>query len=141
MSKPIFESEFPSTVEAMGPTLSCALQTLARRGWVDESQEFYAHLCLEEALVNAITHGNRGESYRRVRLRIAEENDHCIIRVFDEGQGFRVEDVRLAETDQHGGRGICLIKYCMEEVYYDRQENCLVMKMRRNALNKGLCNE
>lgn len=136
VSKPFFESEFPSTVEAMGPTLDRALKALAARGWVDASQEFYAHLCLEEALVNAITHGNQGEADRKVLLRMAEDGDRCVIQVFDEGRGFRVDEVRLAETDQHGGRGICLIKFCMEEVYYDREENCLVMKMRRNTLSK-----
>jgi len=124
----------------MGPALEGALSALRKHGWVDDSQLFYAHLCLEEALVNAITHGNHCDPKRKVRLEMAEEEGACVIRVWDEGRGFSVTEVPPPDCESEGGRGLCLIEYCMDDVYYDEREHCLVMRMGRKTLSKGVSN-
>ena len=50
-----------------------------------------------------------------------------------EGGGFRVDDVALPESDQLGGRGICLIRHYMEHVTFDTAAHCLEMSFRRKA--------
>ncbi|MBN2311733.1 MAG: ATP-binding protein [Candidatus Hydrogenedentes bacterium] len=132
-----FQREFASALDEVGGTLQDALAALRERDWIDAGQEFYARLCLEEALVNAVTHGNDSDPSRSVRIEMAEDGDVCVIRVFDEGEGFSPADVRPPDTEQMDGRGICLIRYCMEQVEYDASEHCLIMKMRRNALCQG----
>ena len=131
MTRPFFETAFASSVDAMVPALEGALIALVKEGWIDGKDTFYAHLCLEEALVNAIVHGNGGDAARKVRLLLSEEDGCCVIRVCDEGHGFRVDDVKPPDRETHGGRGICLIRYCMDDVRYDPASHCLVMRMRR----------
>jgi len=105
--------------------------------WIDSDQTFYAQLCLEEALVNAITHGNKSDKQRKVRIEMEEDGDLCCIRVYDEGNGFSAESVDLPPTDKLSGRGVCLIRYCMEDVTYNQEGKYLEMTMRRKALAEG----
>jgi len=121
-------------MEALGVTLKAALRALVDKGWVDSGQTFYAQLCLEEALVNAVDHGNERDPSKRVRIEMIEEDDCCVIRVYDQGSGFSPGDIHLPELEQMNGRGICLIRYCMQAVAYNNQTKCLEMRMRRNAV-------
>jgi anti-sigma regulatory factor (Ser/Thr protein kinase) len=132
-----FSERFPSSLEAIGEVLPRALAALQNGDWVEVDQEFYAHLCLEEALVNAVVHGNRGDSGLDIRLTMTENGDFCVIRVYDSGYGFCPGDIKTPDPQQPDGRGICLIRHCMDDVTYDGAEHCLEMRMRRKALCQG----
>jgi anti-sigma regulatory factor (Ser/Thr protein kinase) len=132
-----FSREFPSSFGAMGNALKDALAALLEHDWIAPDQVFYARLCLDEAVVNAITHGNHGDARRRVRIEMLDEGDICRIRVRDEGGGFNVTKVADPSNDQFGGRGLCLIKYCMDDVRFNETDRCLEMTMHR----KSLCRE
>ena len=137
MAKPFFTNEFVSTMDAVGVTLKSALKSLIERGWVDAKHTFYAQLCLEEALVNAVEHGNHRDAHKTVRIEMSEEGERCVIRVFDQGTGFVPASVHLPDLEHENGRGICLIRYCMENVSYDNDKKCLEMRMQRNAMCQG----
>lgn len=128
---PIFSQEFPSSLEAMPEVLRRALTVLADRRWIAAGHEFAARLCLEEAMVNAVTHGNKCDRARRVRVEMTEEDDLCHISIFDEGQGFDPERVPPPDTVHTGGRGLCLIKHYMERVRFDDTGNRLEMWLKR----------
>ncbi len=134
MSTPFFHEEFPSTFEAMTETLDHAVSALLRDGWIKTDQEPCTRLCLEEALVNAVRHGNNNDAARTVSLSLEADEDCCTIRVCDEGGGFRVDQVAFPELEQMGGRGICLIRHFMEKVKFDTSANCLEMSFRRKAI-------
>lgn len=131
MTKRIFQREFPSSVGVLSDVLPDALEALREHGWVQDDGSFYAQLCLEEALVNAIVHGNNSDASLTVRLDITEEEYDLVIRVWDHGGGFAVQDVAMPDAEAHGGRGVCLIQHCMDDVTYDTGESCLVMRKRR----------
>ncbi|MBI4556174.1 MAG: ATP-binding protein [Candidatus Hydrogenedentes bacterium] len=135
--KSVFESEFPSTLEDMADTLRRALEWLLDRRWIEKGEEFCARLCLEEALVNAVVHGNRGDQSRKVRLTVAEEGDCCRIAICDEGEGCCPEAARMPDAPAQRGRGLCLIRHFMDQVTYNREKHCLEMRMRRGAYTKG----
>ena len=137
VSQPFFKETFSSSLDMMGEAIERALTALLDSDWIDEEQVFHARLCLEEALVNAIVHGNRSDPERVVRLEIWDEGESCRICVIDEGGGFSVDDVHLPDCHKMHGRGICLIRYCMDDVTYKANENCLEMTMRRKSLCKG----
>ena len=139
MAKVFFVEQFSSTMDAVGGVLRSALRALAQRGWVAPEQSFYAQLCLEEALVNAVDHGNHCDPAKSVRLEMAEDRDVCVIRVYDEGSGFSPDEVRLPHLEQANGRGICLIRHCMEQVTYNNECRCLEMHMRRQAPGRREC--
>lgn len=134
VAKPFFVSEFSSSMDAVSETLKEALRALIDRGWVDVDQRFYAHLCLEEALVNAVDHGNKRDTSKKVRIEMVEDDQACVIRVYDEGGGFSPNDIGMPKLEQLNGRGICLIRYCMDSVTYNQEKRCLEMRMRRKAL-------
>ena len=120
-------------MEAVGDTIASALSALRERAWIGASGEFNARLCLEEALVNAVTHGNRCNADLTVRIEMEEDSrdDCCVIRIHDQGNGFRAEDVELPDCAHADGRGVCLMRYFMDEVNYDPATRCLVMRMPR----------
>ncbi len=128
-----FSVAFPSTVEEMAGPLLQAVDWLLKRNWITEKHVFYARLCLEEALVNAIVHGNASDRNRTVRLEITEEEGFCVIKVFDEGEGFQIDQIPSPTCEAENGRGICLIKHCMDDVHYDLQQKCFIMRMRKRA--------
>jgi serine/threonine-protein kinase RsbW len=93
-------------------------------------------LCLEEALVNAIVHGNDNKPDRTVKLEIAHDGDECRVSVADEGNGFDPQSVEMPDCNQLGGRGVCLIKHFMDEVKFNRAKHRLEMTFRRNSLSR-----
>ena len=81
-------------------------------------------LALQEALMNAILHGNRSDPKKYVRLCVAiEEGGGMIIVVKDSGSGFdpaKIPDPTMGENRyREGGRGVYLIQQLMDEVQYE----------------------
>ncbi len=88
-------------------------------------REFFGiKLALEEALVNAIRHGNRLDPAKRVRIeaRITAKKVEFLIE--DEGPGFDRGGVPDPTADENlekcSGRGILLIESYMSRVWWDR---------------------
>ena len=138
VNKAFYSKEFASDVQVLGDVLDNAFSALLQRKWVRPDDELWTRLCLEEAVVNAIHHGNGGEDERKVKLEMAEEGENCCqIRVYDEGKGFSLGSVPDPDCEQLGGRGICLIRYYMDTVDFDCKNHCLEMTFRRKA--DGCC--
>lgn len=129
----VYERSFPSTLEKVGEVIPEALDALAAAGWLAPENRQCLHLCLEEGLVNAITHGNRGEPDRTVDIAITEERGGLTICIHDEGGGFDPALVPEPEPAQMGGRGVCLIRHFMDSVEYDKANCCLRMSLRPGA--------
>lgn len=135
MQHRFFTKEFASTTAAVGEALTEALHCLHERGWCTDEDNFCVRLCIEEALVNAVVHGNRGEPDKRVHIELFEEGDCCRIRVRDEGDGFDPESVSMPGFDEMGGRGVCLIKHYMDHVHFNCDDHCLEMVFRRGSFS------
>jgi len=137
VSKPFFKEQFPSTFDAMGDTLDRAMETLLRRNLVSNGDAACMRLCIEEALVNAIRHGNDCDERRKVSLEMGCAEDACTIRVRDEGGGFAPESVELPDPETLGGRGVCLMRHFMDEVTFDPAGHCLEMTFSCKAVCNG----
>jgi len=87
-----------------------------------EKDAFALKLALEEALVNAVKHGNRSDPAKRVTVRFSISDERAEIIIRDEGGGFqpdKVPDPTLPERlPLPNGRGIMLIRAYMDEVSY-----------------------
>lgn len=98
----------------------------------DEDSTFAIKLALEEAMTNAVRHGNCGDAKKKVRVRYAVTSERVIICVRDEGCGFCPEEIPdPTEPDRLSlpcGRGIMLIRAYMNEVEYreEGREICMV---------------
>jgi serine/threonine-protein kinase RsbW len=99
---------------------------------------FALKLCLEEALTNAIRHGNAGQAAKKITIRYRVNPEHIDIYIADEGPGFDPEDVpdpTLAENlSRPCGRGILLMRAYMNHVEYNAAGNeiHMVFNRRRN---------
>jgi serine/threonine-protein kinase RsbW len=98
---------------------------------------FAIRLALEEALINAIKHGNRCDPAKKIRIRFQVGPDKADIRVADEGEGFdprRIPDPTLDENlEKPGGRGIMLMRAYMDEVRFNARGNEVHLVKRRPA--------
>ncbi|HEY8751309.1 MAG TPA: ATP-binding protein [Tepidisphaeraceae bacterium] len=96
------------------------VQTCGFRG----TNFFAVNLALEEALVNAIKHGNRLDPNKKVKVHAKITPKKAEIMIEDEGPGFdrsSVPDPTVAENlEKCSGRGILLIEAYMTQVSWDR---------------------
>jgi len=99
--------------------------------------QFGVRLALEEALVNAIKHGNGMDPAKSVRIDCELTPDCVRIEIEDEGPGFQLEDVPDPTADENlerpCGRGILLMRAYMTSVTYNDRGNRVTMIMNRVA--------
>ena len=122
-------SEFPAGQKAQKDILAAAIEN----GFKDNSM-FALRLGLEEALHNAIEHGNRLDPHKKVRIRASVSPTLIEIVIEDEGPGFDpacVPDPRMEENlEKCGGRGILLIQAYMDEAEWTNGGRKLRMKKK-----------
>jgi len=92
---------------------------------------FSIRLALEEALVNAIKHGNQLDRSKKVHIQCAIHGERFEIGIADEGPGFNPEEVPDPLCDENlerpCGRGLFLIRHYMTDVQYHAPGNRLTM--------------
>jgi serine/threonine-protein kinase RsbW len=103
-----------------------------------EHDIFSIKLALEEALVNAIKHGNQMDPDKRVFVTYRVTPFRFDIRITDEGQGFNPDDVpdptAIENIERPCGRGLLLMRGFMTEVEYHGKGNSVSMaKVREEA--------
>lgn len=93
---------------------------------------FGVHLALEEAVVNAIKHGNADDPDKKVQVSCKLSEQRCWILIEDEGPGFNpsnVPDCTLDENlDKPSGRGLRLMRNFMSRIEYNESGNRVVME-------------
>ncbi|MGQ9576352.1 MAG: ATP-binding protein [Thermoguttaceae bacterium] len=111
------------------------LEQLRRHRWSDRDL-FAVHLAMEEALANAIKHGNHYDANKLVRVwcRIAPELVR--IEIADEGPGFDPSQVPDPTEPEHiespTGRGIMLMRNFMSRVEFNELGNKVVLEKQRS---------
>ncbi len=116
------------------PEISALLDTLAGKlvelNWPDRDV-FAVRLCLEEAIVNGIKHGNQHDPTKHVRLRYRIEGDAFLAEVQDEGEGFDPHDLPDPTDPEHldrpSGRGVFLMRRYMTWIRFNDRGNCVTL--------------
>ena len=103
---------------------------------------FGVKLALEEAIVNAIKHGNGMDPDKCVHVHCHVTDERVKIVIEDEGPGFDPGDVPDPTEDENldkpSGRGLMLMRSFMSRVEYNDKGNCVVMeKVRGQACCGG----
>ena len=95
---------------------------VARMMHFDESKAHDIGLAVQEAVTNAMCHGNLLDRTKKVAVRLELHDDRLAVEVDDEGAGFdpRVVPDPCAEENlmKPSGRGILLVKALMDEVEF-----------------------
>jgi len=102
------------------------MEALERRGCSEEVL-FAVRLALEEAVVNAIRHGNKLDPQKKILVSYLVEDARVTISVEDEGPGFDLDSVPDPTAEENleadHGRGILLMRVYMDEVVYNEKGN------------------
>ncbi len=93
---------------------------------VPEETKHWLLMALREALANAIKHGNRQDTSKRIHLEMDVVGQNLQISIRDEGEGFdptAVDDPLAPENRlKTSGRGIFYMKTFMDDVRFRRVE-------------------
>jgi serine/threonine-protein kinase RsbW len=124
------------------PPKEAILRELDRHGY-SECEVFAIKLALEEALTNAVKHGNANDPAKHVTVRYSVTPEKAIVIVRDEGEGFMPETVPDCTCAERlpvpSGRGIMLMKAYMDKICYrDKGREVYFMK-RRGTGDSAAC--
>ena len=115
--------EFPSNFDTGCDVQRQILAEVERHGFNPNSL-FATRLALEEALVNAIKHGNAADPDKKIHVESRVTAKRAEITIEDEGPGFdraAIPDPTLEENlHKCSGRGILLIEAYMNSVEWSR---------------------
>ena len=129
----VFHERIPSRLELVPRAISTILSKL-KNGVYDGESIFYLKLSLEEAITNAIRHGNKLNPALSVDITIEEHPGSISITVQDEGAGFDYahtpDPTRHENLKKTSGRGVFLIRNLMDEVRYSDGGRTLTMIKR-----------
>jgi serine/threonine-protein kinase RsbW len=113
------------------PALLDELGTVLEEFNYPKKHQFAVRLALEEAMVNAVKHGNRGDPNKKAQLRYLVDPGSLLVEVEDEGAGFdpaAVPDPLAPENlERPSGRGLFLIRRYMTWMEHNKRGNCVRM--------------
>ncbi len=98
---------------------------------------FGVHLAVDEALVNAILHGNALDKAKHVRFCYWLSPEKVRVEITDEGPGFDPDRLPDPTDSAHlncpGGRGVMLMRAFMSRVEFRNRGNHVVLEKERRA--------
>ena len=123
----------PSEPKELARVESKVMAGLRERNY-SERALFAIKLALEEAIINAMKHGNHMDKARKVIISYSVDDKRAVISVEDEGGGFdpnAVPDPTLERyIEAPHGRGIMLMKAYMDSVTFSESGNKVTMVKR-----------
>lgn len=102
------------------------------------SNRYFANimLAIEEAVQNAIVHGNRNDDSKSVSIRFVRKRSGLSFIIEDEGAGFNVADVpNPLDSDTNEGTGIFLMKSLADRVKYNEKGNRVELLFTISSIN------
>jgi serine/threonine-protein kinase RsbW len=108
-----------------------------KRQWIPSKVWLQCQLALAEGFTNAVRHAHGDKpSDTPIKIQINLNSEEIIIRIWDYGKYFQLDDICLCEDENSqrdgiGGRGIRIMQQIANELSYERfpdSRNCLVIK-------------
>ena len=102
---------------------------------LNTSQSSYRiKLGLHEALVNAVTHGNKLDPNKSIRVRRIITPNWCVWQIQDQGNGLEIKKrfYKLPEKiSSLNGRGLYIINECFDDIRWSNKGNRLQLALKR----------
>ncbi len=125
-----FDRTIPSDTSIGSALVSELIDAMMERDWPG-ADLFRVQLAYEEAIVNAIRHGNRCDPDKTVLVEMSCDTERVMVRITDQGPGFDTKAIPDPRQDDllevPGGRGVLLISEIMSEVHYNDKGNQIMM--------------
>jgi|SRR5579862_4270958 len=126
------EERFDSTLDSVDQAEETVLRLATEMGF-DEDDRHRIGMSVRECMVNAVVHGNRYNTRKKVHLTVSGSGDRLEIVVCDEGGSFDASQLPdpLAEENllRQSGRGLLMMQAFMDE-FQVRQRQPLGTEVR-----------
>ncbi len=126
-----FEVVIPSDYES-GQAIVERIMTVVGNGGFSARDVFGIRLSVDEAVTNAIKHGNQLSPHKTVRIDFQLNHRGVRIEIEDQGSGFRPENVPDPTADENlersSGRGLMLMREFMTRIEYSEKGNLVVLE-------------
>jgi serine/threonine-protein kinase RsbW len=90
-------------------------------------------LCVSEAVINSIEHGNQNDRNKLVTIKITCEPSLIHVQIQDEGKGFNFSNIEnpilTKNLKKESGRGIYIIKSLSDSLIYNEKGNEIQLKI------------
>lgn len=111
------------------------MNALESAGW-EGRDVFHIQMAIEEAVVNAIEHGNKRDASKYVHIIYLVDAESAEMTITDQGDGFDHQNVadptEEERLDQPRGRGVLLIRELMTQAQYNQKGNSVWMRKERS---------
>ena len=91
-------------------------------------------LGLHEALINAVTHGNKLDPDKSIRVRRIITPNWCVWQIQDQGNGLEIKK-RIYKLPKNisafNGRGLYIINECFDDIRWSNKGNRLQLALKR----------
>ncbi len=123
----LYTLQLPSTMESIA-RLENLVEEISERYHVSEDTFANMMTCLNEALINAIVHGNLSDANKTVFVNAEIKDQKRIIwTVADEGPGFDYNDIPDPTAPENleklTGRGVFIIKHLADQFIFNVRGN------------------
>ncbi len=130
-----YEHKIPSEPDYCAKVIHVLLDQLEKFSWSNKDT-FGIHMAMEEAIMNAIRHGNQCAPNKDVQLEIEISKDRFYAKITDQGCGFDPEEIPDPTEEENlektCGRGVMLIRSFVDEVTYSKKGNSLELTKYRS---------
>ena len=132
-SSELFTLQLPSKTESIAQ-LEVLIEGLADKYQVAEDTFANMMTCLNEAVINAIIHGNKRDETKKVIINAEVEPKRIIWTISDEGPGFdynNLADPTAPENLENlTGRGVFIIKHLADQCIFNAAGNTLELHFK-----------
>jgi serine/threonine-protein kinase RsbW len=119
------KEELESTLESVDHAEELVMRTAREMGF-DEDQQHEIGISLRECMVNAVVHGNRYNTRKKVHFTVSHTAERLEIVIGDDGDGFDSNKLPdpLAEENllRQSGRGVLMMQAFMDEFTVSRRD-------------------
>jgi serine/threonine-protein kinase RsbW len=130
----LLDRTWPSRVDLKHEPIDLITECLASAHAITEEDRPWLVLCLDEAIVNAMLHGNEGDPSLNVRIAVAVADGRWSVLVADQGHGFTHAAIPDPEDPSslllEHGRGIRIMNEWLDELTYFQGGSAVLMARR-----------
>jgi serine/threonine-protein kinase RsbW len=118
------ERSWPSRLDRKTEVIDTVADLLRARGQVLDEDQHWLLLALDEAVTNAMLHGNEGDHTVEIRVLVGRRGPYWTVQIDDHGEGFTPEQIPDCENPDNllleHGRGVRLMLEWLDELAYYR---------------------
>lgn len=123
--------DIPSDVRYIRSIIWHIYQMSKQLGFPEKEFNMRVKLALDEALGNAIRHGNNEDVDKQVKIEVQISPEKLQFKITDEGEGFDVAAIPDPKDPENlnneGGRGVLLMAYYMDKIEYNEKGNEVIL--------------